>query len=285
LKSNTFQTLSHFFAHVCTQFGSTIKAIQCDNGQEFNKTSAHTFFLTHGIAMRMSCPHTSPQNGHAERIIHSTNDIIRSLMFQASLPTTYWVEALHTTTYLLNLCPTKTLSFGMPHFSLFDVHPDLSHLRVFGCKCYPNLSTITPHKITLRSTVCVFLWYPSKHKGYRCLDLASNRLIISQHVTFDEASFPFAEIFAPPSSTFDFLSDMDCVPLPVDSSSFSGAPIGVGAATPVGLAPQAAASGADGSPSSFGAATPVGLAPRVAVSNVDRSPPGVGAIVLVGSLL
>jgi hypothetical protein len=32
LKSNTFQTLSHFFAHVRTQFGSTIKAIQCDNG-------------------------------------------------------------------------------------------------------------------------------------------------------------------------------------------------------------------------------------------------------------
>jgi hypothetical protein len=42
--------------------------------------------------------------------------------------------------------------------------------------------------------------------------------------------------------------------LSVGSSSFSGAPIGVGAATPVDLVPQAAASGADGSPSSFGAA-------------------------------
>jgi hypothetical protein len=95
-------------------------------------------------------------------------------------------------------------------------------------------------------------------KGYRCLDLASNHLIISRHVTFDETSFPFAEIFTPPSSTFDFLFDMDCVPLPVGSSSFTGASPSVGAAAPGVLAPQAAASGATGSPR-LGAAAPVGL--------------------------
>jgi hypothetical protein len=75
---------------------------------------------------------------------------------------------------------------------------------------------------------------------------------------FDETSFPFAEIFAPPSSTFDFLFDMDCVPLPVGSSSFTGPSPSVGAATPGVLAPQAAASGATGSPR-LGAAAPVGL--------------------------
>jgi hypothetical protein len=73
--------------------------------------------------------------------------------------------------------------------------------------------------------MCVFVGYPSEHKGYQCLDLVSKRLIISRHVTFDEASFPFAKIFAPPSSTFDFLSDMDCVPLPVGPCSFTDAPL------------------------------------------------------------
>lgn len=235
LKSDTFQALSDFFAHVRTQFGCTIKSIQCDNGREFDNSSSHTFFLSHGATMRMSCPHTSPQNGRAERIIRTTNDIMRTLMFQASLPTTYWVEALRAATYLLNLRPTKTLSFATPYFALFRIHPDLSHLRVFGCKCYPNLSATAPHKLAPRSTVCVFLGYPLEHKGYKCLDLTTNRIIISRHVTFDESSFPFAEISNPPSSHFDFLSDLDCTSLPV-GTMYSIGPIALvpsGAAAPV----------------------------------------------------
>jgi len=61
----------------------------CDNGREFDNSNARTFFLTRGTHLRMSCPYTSPQNGRAERIIHSTNNILRSLLFQASLPPSY----------------------------------------------------------------------------------------------------------------------------------------------------------------------------------------------------
>jgi hypothetical protein len=39
LKSDTFTTLSNFFAYVSTQFGRTVKAIQCDNGREFDNSS------------------------------------------------------------------------------------------------------------------------------------------------------------------------------------------------------------------------------------------------------
>jgi hypothetical protein len=80
--------------------------------------------------MCLSCPHTSPQNGWAERIIHTTNDIMRSLMFQASILIVYWAEALRTTTYLLNLSPTKALSFTTPHFALSNVH-QTSHTYMF----------------------------------------------------------------------------------------------------------------------------------------------------------
>jgi hypothetical protein len=43
LKSDTFTTLSNFFAYVATQFDSTIKTIQCDNGREFDNSSTRTF--------------------------------------------------------------------------------------------------------------------------------------------------------------------------------------------------------------------------------------------------
>jgi hypothetical protein len=73
----------------------------------------------------------------------------------ASFPAAYWAEALRTTTYLLNLRSTKALSFNTPHFALFDIHLNLSHLRVFGCKCYPNRAATTTHKLVPRSTVCL----------------------------------------------------------------------------------------------------------------------------------
>jgi hypothetical protein len=59
LKSDTFGVISNFFSYVRTQYDSSIKAVQCDNGREFDHSSAHTFFLTHGVILRMSCPYTS----------------------------------------------------------------------------------------------------------------------------------------------------------------------------------------------------------------------------------
>ena len=59
LKSETFPTLANFFSYVKTQFGCTIKSIQCDNGREFDNSSTRTFFLTNGVLLWMSCPYTS----------------------------------------------------------------------------------------------------------------------------------------------------------------------------------------------------------------------------------
>jgi hypothetical protein len=206
LKSDTFTTLSNFFAYVSTQFGCTVKAIQCDNGREFDNSSTRTFLLTKDVLLQMSCPYTSPQNGKAERIIHSINNVIRTLLFQANLPVRYWAEGLHTATYLLNRLPTKTIQAACPHMALFGSPPSYEHLRVIGCACYPNTSATTPHKLSPRSTRCVFLGYSSDHKGYRCLDLSTNRLIVSRHVFFDEASFPLAAL--PHLTDLDFLCEL-----------------------------------------------------------------------------
>jgi hypothetical protein len=92
----------------------------------------------------MSCPHTSAQNGKAERIIRSINNVVRSLLIQVSIHPHFWATALRTTTHLLNILPTKTLALSTPHFALFGKPPSYEHLRVFGCTCYPNLSA-QPH--------------------------------------------------------------------------------------------------------------------------------------------
>jgi transposase InsO family protein len=151
-KSDTFTTLSIFFAYVATQFSCTVKVVQYDNGREFDNSSTRTFLLSKGVQLRMSCPYTSPQNGKSERIIRTINNIIRMLLIQASLPGRYWAEGLHTAVYLLNHLPMKTISVACPHVALFGSAPSYDHLRVFGCACYPNIAATAPHKLTPRST-------------------------------------------------------------------------------------------------------------------------------------
>ncbi|WVZ96618.1 hypothetical protein U9M48_042233 [Paspalum notatum var. saurae] len=221
--SEAFSTISHLFAWVFTQFGLTIKAVQCDNGRESDNNASRSFFLSRGVQLRMSCPYTSPQNGKAERMIRTTNDVMRTLLFQASLPARFWAESLHTATYLLNRLPSTASPAPTPHHALFGTPSRYDHLRVFGCAGYPNTSATAPHKLAPRSTRCVFLGYSPDHKGYRCFDLTSRRVVISRHVVFDESDFPFSITFTPASDLeLESLSPTDPVVQPPLSERSTG---------------------------------------------------------------
>ncbi|GJT26683.1 ribonuclease H-like domain-containing protein [Tanacetum coccineum] len=170
--------------------------------REFDNNALHQLFASNGITIRFSCPKTSQQNGKSERMIRTINNLIRTLLFQAHLPPTFWVEALHMAAYLLNLLPSSAINNEIPHTRLFKTQPNYADLRVFGCLCYPYINT--NHKLEPRATPAIFLGYPTNHRGYRCLDLNTDKIILSRHVTFDETVFPYGSMTPnePPSYTF-----------------------------------------------------------------------------------
>jgi len=106
-------------------------------------------------------------------------------------------------THLFNILPSSTIQNEVPFTKLFHKPAIYNHLRVFGCLCYPNLLPVSSNKLDPRSTACVFLGYPSNHKGYRCLELATRKVIISRHVTFDESKFPFSKSISESPSIID----------------------------------------------------------------------------------
>jgi hypothetical protein len=140
----------------------------------------------------MSCPYTSLQNGKAQPILRTINNMLRSLLLQAFILARYWVERLHIATYLLNDLPTKAVSTASRYFALHGVTPFFEHLRMFGCACYLNLFAKAAHKLALQSTRCIFLGYSTDHKDYWCLNLTTNNIVVSQHVVFYGADFPFS---------------------------------------------------------------------------------------------
>lgn len=92
---------------------------------------------------------------------------------------------------------------------------------MFGCKCYPNSSATAAHNLAPRSSLCVFIGYSENHKGYRCLYLASNRLVFSRRVMFDVSCCPFVEKSNPlPPSDFDFLSKFNVIAMPLPIGSY-----------------------------------------------------------------
>ncbi|KAG7542778.1 GAG-pre-integrase domain [Arabidopsis thaliana x Arabidopsis arenosa] len=207
-KSEVFSKFLHFTAYIANQFQSKIQSFQCDNGGEYNNAQFQNHFATHGINVRFSCPHTSQQNGKSERMIRTINNAVRTLLFQARLSPCYWVEALHAAVHVLNITPSKAIQNQIPFTLLFQKKPKYDHLRVFGCLCFPNLNHSNLPKLSARSTPCLFLGYPSQHRGYRCMDLKSKKIIISRHVIFDENKFPAAEPISPPE-TYSFLEESD----------------------------------------------------------------------------
>ena len=176
------------YAHNFLKF----KCFQCDNGREYNNALFHRYCTDNGIIFHFSCPHTSSQNGKAERKIRTINNMIRTLLAHSSVPTSFWHHALQMATYLLNILPRPALSGQSPTQCLYRCDPSYAHLRVFGCLCYPLFPSTTIHKLQPRSTPCVFLGYPLHHRGYKCFDLSRQKVIISRHVVFDETQFPFA---------------------------------------------------------------------------------------------
>ena len=118
-------------------------------------------------------------------MIRTTNDVVHTVLIQASLPPRFWAEGL------INRLPSTASPSPTPHHALFGTPPRYDHLRVFGCACYPNTSATAPHKWAPRSTR-VFLRYSPDHKGYRCFDLTSRRVLIPRRVVFDESDFPYS---------------------------------------------------------------------------------------------
>ncbi|KAG8492176.1 hypothetical protein CXB51_009599 [Gossypium anomalum] len=190
VKSEVLNCFLHFQQIIQAQFGYSIKLLQTDWRGEYRSLSTELF--KRGIQHRITCPHTSEQNGVAERRHRQVVDMGLTLLAQASMPLEFWSSSFSHAVHVINRLPTPVLQGISPYEKLYKELPDYSHLRVFGYAYFPYLRPYNQHKLQFSSKCCTFLGFGPNHKGYKCLDDTS-RVFVSRHVVFDETQFPFQQ--------------------------------------------------------------------------------------------
>lgn len=188
-KTQVFLTPSNFFAYVSNQFQTCVKVIRTDNGSEFVNHNCQKLFSSLGIVHQRTIPYSPQQNGKVERKHLHFLQIARALLSQANLPIHLWGHAILMATHIINILPTKLLTWDTPFERLYN-KPPYTNLKVFGCLCFATNTIPHKPKFESRATMCCLIGFNSGQKAYKLYDLNEKNILMSRDVIFYENLFP-----------------------------------------------------------------------------------------------
>ncbi|MBW0537862.1 hypothetical protein O181_077577 [Austropuccinia psidii MF-1] len=112
-----------------------VKRLRTDNGGEFSSCFLNDALRTRGIVHETTIPYKHHQAGKIERSNRTIAEAARSMLIDSNLGPELWTYAFRQAVWVLNRVlhgkVTKT-----PYEWVTDKKPDLTPLRVFGCKAY-----------------------------------------------------------------------------------------------------------------------------------------------------
>ena len=169
--------------------GFSVKTLRTDGGGEYIHDQFNTYLFTMGIERQVTVARTPQQNGVAERANRTIMEAARAMLHAAGLPLGFWEYAVTAAVYLRNRSPTKALTDATPYEAWRGDKPDLSHLRVFGCRAYMHVDKTKRSKLQPRSIPVVFVGYATEAKAWLVYDPVSGnkKTHVSRDVTFHES--------------------------------------------------------------------------------------------------
>ena len=174
-----------------TQRDVKVQRIRIDRGTEFLTNELREFLVDKGIVHELTAPYTPQQNGVAERFNRTVKEKARCMILDAALPAEFWGEAVVTPCFLRNISHVKGKS--CTPWELFTNNvPDVSALRVFGCRAYVKQEKKSVGTFDAQSLPGIFLGYAPTSKAYKVL--VDGKIVISRNVTFCENSVGLPEI-------------------------------------------------------------------------------------------
>jgi Reverse transcriptase (RNA-dependent DNA polymerase)/GAG-pre-integrase domain/gag-polypeptide of LTR copia-type len=188
--ATTIAAFEVFRTQAETATGRQIRRIRCDGA--FDTAAWKAYCQPLGIKQEFTAPYSSSQNGLAERAIRTTIEDVRTLIHDSGLGHSYWAEGAAYSIYTRNLIPSRRFPGKIPLESFTGKRQSVSHLRVFGAKCWAKIPTLHGAQVTggskldPRSVQCRFLGYATGAGNYKVQAVETRRVYVSRDVIFEE---------------------------------------------------------------------------------------------------
>lgn len=170
------------------QHNSHVKIIRSDNGPEFLTPQ---FYASKEILQQIGCVESPQQNGSMEIKHQHILNIARAIIFQASVPKSFWAYEVSHAIYIMNIVTNPILNNKSPYCLLFKEEPDLHALKIFGTLTYASILQSLRTKLDHRGRKCIFLGFKQGVKGAILLDIKNKDIFISINIVHYEHIFPY----------------------------------------------------------------------------------------------
>ncbi|WVZ76914.1 hypothetical protein U9M48_024833 [Paspalum notatum var. saurae] len=180
-KDEAFEFVHDLVLRLRNESGHAMRALRSDNGSEFKNDRFKAFCHSQGLEHQFS----SPYKGVVEHKNWTPVEMARTMLDEHRTPRKFWAKAINTACYMSNRIFLRAVINKTSYELRFGRQPKVSHVRVFGCRCFVlmqgNLDKFEPC-----SSDGVFLGYATHSHAYRVWLFDSGRIVETCEVTFDE---------------------------------------------------------------------------------------------------
>ena len=187
-KSSTVETLKDLLEVQMPAEGSRIVAYCADGAPELISRDIVRMLSKHNCKMLYSPPYTHELNAVVERHHRTAFESGHAMLSASNLPTIFWCYAVKYAVLIYNHLPTNTAyGYMSPIQAKYNIIPDVSHFRKFGCKCYVHVPRETREKgFVDKAEAAYFLGIDMTTQSYITWIISLNEERISANVLFDE---------------------------------------------------------------------------------------------------
>ena len=90
--------------------------------------------------------------------------------------------------------PHKQLDSMTPFKAWSGNKPDVTHFRIFGSKAWNRIPTEKRKDLQTQIQECLFVGYSEDSKGYKLINLSTNKSFIERSVQFQKESLVVVEV-------------------------------------------------------------------------------------------